>query len=143
MPRVPLEITNCIVCDDVRREITGKDIIIGVYSGDIIVGTLPFVLNLALWIECRIISKNPFGLRIRVTFGEEKTAEVGIEFEANNPGQASIVTPPLPVKGKAAGELKVETSINNGEWKLLKTKAVREGTTVSLAGISSPPLGGG
>ena len=45
------EIKTVIFCDDIRKEITNKDILIGVYAGDIVVPSFPTPLALALWIE--------------------------------------------------------------------------------------------
>lgn len=45
-----MEIFHPIICDDVRKEINGKEILIGVYVGEIIVQKIPAMLNLSVWI---------------------------------------------------------------------------------------------
>lgn len=48
---------SLIVCDDVRQEINGKLILIGVYTGDIVVSALPVTLTqLHFFIEIRMDS---------------------------------------------------------------------------------------
>jgi hypothetical protein len=45
-----LKLVCGIVCDDIRREDNGKEIIIGVYSGSIVVPQFPATLLLSLWV---------------------------------------------------------------------------------------------
>ncbi|MGH7046928.1 MAG: DUF6941 family protein [Stellaceae bacterium] len=58
-----------IFCDDIRREISGKDILIGVYGGDIRVPSLPISVILAVW----------------MAFEKEGVGKLSIEFRALGP----------------------------------------------------------
>jgi hypothetical protein len=40
-----------VVCDDARRELAGKDILIGVYGGGILVPSFPVSITLCVWME--------------------------------------------------------------------------------------------
>jgi hypothetical protein len=40
-----------VVCDDVRHESNGKDIIIGVYGSDAIVPSYPALLRPSFWVQ--------------------------------------------------------------------------------------------
>ena len=55
MPELPdvLTIDFALLCDDVRREVTGKDIIIGVYGEEITTPNLPVVLVFNLFMRVR------------------------------------------------------------------------------------------
>ena len=46
-----MKFKNVIICDDLRTEINGKDIIIGIYSENIIVPKFPANLLLSLWAQ--------------------------------------------------------------------------------------------
>jgi hypothetical protein len=46
--RAELKIISVLICDDVRREENGKEILIGVYSGDIIVTRFPAAMALTI-----------------------------------------------------------------------------------------------
>src|SRR2546426_965311 len=46
-----LKIKNAVVCDDIRREDNGKELLIGVYSGGIVVPQFPAPLVLAYWVQ--------------------------------------------------------------------------------------------
>lgn len=39
------KLTSLIVCDDIRQEVTGKQILVGVYTGTIILSSFPAALN--------------------------------------------------------------------------------------------------
>jgi len=45
MAKAPYKLLSVIVCDDVRTEVTKKEILIGVYSDGIVVPKLPAVLT--------------------------------------------------------------------------------------------------
>jgi hypothetical protein len=49
--RPTLEVKYAIVCDDIRTEDNGKDIIIGVYNDKILVRSFPAALALSLWLH--------------------------------------------------------------------------------------------
>lgn len=61
-----INVHAAIVCDDVRTEITGKEILIGVYSSDISIPSTPFNIGLCIWIQwsASIAGKIPFRLRV-------------------------------------------------------------------------------
>jgi hypothetical protein len=40
-----------IVCDDIREEKSNKDILVGVYTGDILVPAFPAIIALAAWMK--------------------------------------------------------------------------------------------
>ena len=44
MAKPEFKVISIVICDDIRREQNKKHILIGVYSGTIIVGELPAVL---------------------------------------------------------------------------------------------------
>src|SRR5215472_4088319 len=41
---------HVVFCDDIRREVTGKEILIGVYSGNLMVPRFPAAIVLATWV---------------------------------------------------------------------------------------------
>ena len=40
-----------ILCDDIRKEVTNKDMLIGVYGGALIVSAFPGAMPMAVWME--------------------------------------------------------------------------------------------
>ena len=45
MPRKNFKCTSVIICDDIRQEATGKQILVGVYTGAVILPAFPTVLE--------------------------------------------------------------------------------------------------
>jgi hypothetical protein len=50
-----IEILNTVVCDEVRKEVSGKFFLIGVYGDAIVVPSLPRQVTVSLW--CHIVPK--------------------------------------------------------------------------------------
>jgi len=54
-----IHIRSVILCDDVRQEVTGKEILIGVYNDSMIFPSLPGSLKqLILRISCDLLDKD-------------------------------------------------------------------------------------
>jgi len=47
-----IEVKAVIICDDIRKEVNGKAILIGVFATDILVFKLPATIGLSFWFEC-------------------------------------------------------------------------------------------
>lgn len=64
---MPITQKHAIVCDDVRQEIGGKWILIGVYTPDMTVPQIPFVLptlSFFVWLESDRPGSFPFRMRL-------------------------------------------------------------------------------
>ena len=122
------QINSVIFCEDIRREITQKDILIGVFSSDIIVHALPARISLAFWIE--ITPRKPDGIEIFFRLdapGSESPLEMTLAVE-NTPNQDSIAiyTPPLLCLIEKAGLITLSVkSGQDGQYKVVKSRKVR------------------
>ena len=58
-----------IFCDDIRREFNGKEILIGIYSGDIVVPQTPSPMVLGVWIPFRRIGTGTVPIEYRMLDG--------------------------------------------------------------------------
>jgi hypothetical protein len=110
------EILGAILCDDVRREDNGKDIIIGVYSGGIIINELPAPLALKVWIQLRHSGAGQTKLRVEINLEGENLAGVemmmGTQAEV---GAGSLFTPTVPVLLTKEGMVSVTLQQGEGE----------------------------
>jgi hypothetical protein len=43
--------SSVVICDDIRQETNGKQILIGVYGSAVLVPSMPFSIPLSVWIE--------------------------------------------------------------------------------------------
>jgi hypothetical protein len=85
-----IDIKSAIVCDLVRTEDTGKQILIGVYVGDISVSHIPSKINLTFWVDIAAIP-NAEEIELEVRFdvpGADKPSLtsmfLALESEQNN-----------------------------------------------------------
>lgn len=62
-----------IVCDDIRREDNGKQILIGIYTGDIIVSAFPTNLNLSFWLHLAVEKPGIAKVEVQMLLGPGET----------------------------------------------------------------------
>jgi hypothetical protein len=46
---ISVKVLYCLICDDIRMEVNGKEFLIGVYTGGIRVPAVPFTATFCLW----------------------------------------------------------------------------------------------
>ena len=135
----PVEITTVVFCEDIRREISNKDILIGVYSGNILLPSFPSTFNVAFWLEAVSNEVGPKELEFRIRLGGGGAVlNVGLNFaEPNQP--AGIGLPTVQIMADKPDELFFE--IRDGEnWRVLKQKKVLQtGTPINQPTVSAPP----
>ena len=113
------KILQVIVCDDVRREVTGKDIIIGVYGREILTPNFPLSVPLTLWVRYMRTATGSFSADFRVV-GEAGNAitpplkfTLGID-DVNS--YASAVFQGIPLQFQAPGKVLFQWKLENGDW---------------------------
>jgi hypothetical protein len=130
-----IRIESVVFCDDVRKEITNKDVLIGVYSGDIVVSSLPCVINTAIWIEIVGDTVGPFELELRLTLTDKPPAPITLQGIMNQAGGASTALNGLQLHVEKESELGLE--IQEGtNWRSLRRKKILQGNVIS----PFPPL---
>lgn len=122
-----------VICEDVREEINHKRILIGVFSGDILVSSLPGQLSLTLYIEHKLQGEQK--LEFIIYYAEEEQARIEMQAETKEVGVIAVI--PFPRFGlaiKKPGELRVDVSIDSGEPEKLIAKTVGVGEIPSSFG---------
>jgi len=112
---------HAVVCDLVRREDSGKFILIGVYSASILVPKFPSKLRLAAFVEFYPPAKS-FELELRYADRHGKIfagASAHVEATELEP-MSSVAIPGLPLEFSEQTVLRLEMKINDGEWQLLR-----------------------
>ena len=131
---------QAVICDDVRREITGKSILIGVYSEDITVPALPSTLALHLWTQIRLENKEELqlGFRVRGASGEHLTQEMlGPLKPPGDERLANVVFGPIVFTVHTEGVIKFEWRLANLAWEEAAHLILKKGT-VTPDGILVP-----
>lgn len=74
---MPHDVTT-VFCDDIRQEISGKHILVGVYGSDLVPSNLPADITLSFWVRIRGLSegKHRFKIRVDAPTGSVTNADV-------------------------------------------------------------------
>jgi hypothetical protein len=130
-----IEFIFVLICDDVRKEDNGKELLIGVYSGGIVVPSLPTFLPVVLWSQVKIKQTGEYKFVCRCV------DDTGRELGRLGPGQlkvqrnggpdnsdelSSIAFGQLPIGIMSPGRLHIEVQLDNEiEWERIKSVSVQ------------------
>lgn len=130
-PRV--KVLSAVVCDDVREENNGKEFLIGVYSGAIIVHMIPSPpLPLRCWVNLAIEGPCKVNLKFRATDHDNKEIfQLGLETGTDDEvGMGSIPLGPINYTLRDhEGSLSIDYKEEDGEWTNIITKSARYQST--------------
>lgn len=134
------DVSAVIICDDVRKENTGKDILIGVYSGAVNVQAYPTAFRAAFWIEME-----PEGTgRVQCEFSIATPSgnpplKVGFDLDVVETGTAVFVMGGVPLTLERDGDIVISAKIGSDAERVVKRKPVkRVPIPVPIAGHPSP-----
>lgn len=120
-------IAYTIICDDVRIENNGKQILIGVYADGIILTHLPVVLRLVLWVEVRNIPSGITRLQFQALSNEDPTPlfKSDGELQSESAVDMAHLSIPMPVKFQSTGTLVIQMRASaEADWDTIKTVKV-------------------
>jgi hypothetical protein len=113
------KIVNAIICEDVRIERNGKQIIIGVYSSDIIVPETPALVPIMLWLQIDDVGREPEEYEFTGSMSDTDfvTGKFSVATGADS-GRATISLGQFPLTIEREGTLKFDVKpAKNGRWK--------------------------
>lgn len=116
-------VSNVVVCDDARKEITNKDILIGVYASGLNLATLPTQIALCFWMEIIPKKVGKLSIEFRVDLpGKQAPVQIRIEAEVNKADESfGVFTPQLPYLITQDGELKLfARPFGHEKWKAIR-----------------------
>lgn len=127
-----VKVDYAILCDDIRQEKNGKLILIGIYSGDILLRDFPSNLLLSMLLhgkasaDCSITIE----IRYRVEFENAEPYEVFAKGEmqikgTEEPNEFYVPLPRVPIEFSGAGNLSVACRIDSKRWKTLLNKNIK------------------
>jgi hypothetical protein len=110
-----------LLCDDVRREINGKEIIIGVFSDQINVVTFPVGIMITLYMRVlfdKSLTKYPVEIRAINAAGNQLVPIAKSTLDSMDATHTStIVLGPIPLQIQAPGPISFQWRIEGGdEW---------------------------
>lgn len=132
-------VSNAVVCDDVRKEMSGKDILIGVYASSMNISSLPAQLNLCFWME--IVPKKSGNLSMEFkleTPGKHPPTQLRIDATIGDVESSfGIFTPQITVIVTEDGEFKLfARPLGQEKWRIVKRVKV----TYKAVSFNAPPF---
>lgn len=121
-----LEFRSVIVCDDIRKEVTGKEILIGVYSGEIVLPSFPNWFPANLWIEVDTPEVGKHEVVLRISLTNKPPIQVKFAIDVSRPGTSSIAIPGLQLQAEEECDLLIEVQ-EGEEWRVLRRKKIMQG----------------
>jgi len=127
-----IDISTAVFCDDIRREDNGKELLIGVYSGDIVFPHFPGRVNLCIWLPWIGKTKPEETTKFKLRLLDSDKEILGSEFEISTQEESSCGS--LAIGGIVAHfhnetTLNVHVKRNSERWKTLKSIRVRSRQT--------------
>jgi hypothetical protein len=123
-------VVTAIICDDVRREWNGKDILIGVYGSGMRVESIPNAVILTVWLEIEAFQQGELDLWIRVIGLNDAVIFQPPAAAKLNPqiaGFSHVFVPNILVQIPSTGPLNFQISRDGQIWENIKTINVEVG----------------
>ena len=144
-PNLPhIKPIHAIFCDDIRREVTGKEILIGVYSGDLLVSRFPAPVVMAIWVPFERVGnaegKIPIEFRMLDAVDNNRSLGYGsIEIALSNVSNVGALSlPMLAMILNAPGRLVFQLKQHDEPWQTVTSLEVRP-SPINPASEPSPP----
>lgn len=127
----PIEIVSALICDDVRREANGKEIIIGVYGSAVYVPTIPSAIALAVWTRLRFLKAEEVRIEVRCIGDQDHqllpTLKAIIALPPDVTEPATVVFGPAIINIQNPGNIVFQWRPENGQWNVLASIKVGKG----------------
>ena len=116
-----MKFKNVIICDDVRTENSGKDIIIGVYAENIIVPKFPANILLCLWTQFFLNRNGDIPVSFRIQKNKTDLFFYKGMLQVNNYKKIGTMRfPGIPLQVNAEGVLVFQMKEEKKKWITIK-----------------------
>jgi hypothetical protein len=135
------DVVTVIICDDIRKEVTQKETLVGVFTGDIVLLSFPNWFAASIWIEMFPKEAGRHEIDFRISLRGKEPLVVKLVADVMEVGPMSAALPGLQIFAEEPGEFIVEMK-EGDDWYLLKKKKVIQGEVSSpfpmLIGSAKP-----
>lgn len=109
-----------ILADTIRREDSGKLILVGVYTGDIVLDHPPTPFNIEAYIKLRAEVRHPmeFTVTVRLASREKPIARLkadAYETPGEGPASGDLILPPFGIRAEGPDELYFTMKVDDEE----------------------------
>lgn len=139
--RSEVEIVTALICDGVRKEISGQDIVIGVYSDAINIAQLPANLALTLYLRLRFKKIDSTEIEFRAMGESGVQILPDVRFGIAPPETGHIITVamgPLPITVQTFGKITFELKFPETDWEAATDVTFVKMTNVPSVKINQP-----
>jgi len=105
---------DVVFCDEIRTEVTGKIIAIGVYGNELIVHNPDGQVFLTLWVRFLGLEPGVHENRLCLHFNDELVLEAEGEIDVNQSGVHQVFLQGVALKFVEDGILKLSIAFKNG-----------------------------
>lgn len=135
------KILHALICDDVRREITGKETLVGVVGDEIFTPTFPIIYHITLWIRA-IFDFD--GLRwadfeIRTADGIRLLQSQKLPLHTQRNKSTTVVVQGVPIQIQSPCDVEVRWKLPEEEWETVATLGIRQGKVQLPPGVMVEP----
>ena len=119
------KVVCAILCDDVRKEENGKDIILGVYSGNVLIEKFPADLKFCLWLGYFVDGSGELAQEVRVIDPSGRSlveGKIKLNIAENRGESASLALRNMPLHIEKQGLYKFQWRKKNSRWKTILEK---------------------
>jgi len=120
-----IKIKSAILCDDIRQEKNNKLILIGVFSGNIMLHDFPGMIAPQIYIEWVLDRPGEHKFTIKYELGGEKRKEIKGNYKLLESNEvASLVLPPVLLEIERPTKLDVVLRLDDGSPINILTKKI-------------------
>jgi len=132
-----LKIDAALICDDIRSELGGKAILIGVYTGDILLSRAPATIHVSLWLAGRLPQIGGGELKIKVHLGDRAdesadTVTQPVSMQRSQNGEFYVAINGIVLNITEPTPLTVLIKKNDDDWIVVTKKQIL---------VAPPPTG--
>lgn len=120
-----MKITNAILCEDCRVERSGKNILLGIFVGDVLVTQFPAALVVMFWIQIDGLKAGDHNFEFRVKLENKIIAEASFSAGLKTNGLMTLPIGPIPLEFIKGGKLKFDIKKSEGKWQNAVEKEIR------------------
>ncbi len=122
-----MKIHNAIICDQVRKEDTGKHILLGVYPIDALVPDFPTKIVLVLWLQFYVDRNGEFALEFRIQKDKKNISSTKATMNVKDhlpPVTIALPLAPIEIDGECT--LSFQIREKNKRWQTVKELPVKK-----------------
>jgi hypothetical protein len=135
-----------LLCDDVRREVTGKDIIIGVFGEELTTAQMPLMLMINLYMRVRFPKPNTnYQIEFRVIGPSEVPLTPAVKSmlrsaDEKSPQISTVSLGGIPLQVQSPGLIQFQWKTKGSEdWSTIARLEVKQGAVREVPGMIFNP----